>query len=402
VGHCPNIRGNGASVWGHPVLERISASKLLAELRLRGIGFYCGVPDSLLKEFCNLFQSPGMSCKHVAAANEGNAIALAAGYYLGTGTVSAVYMQNSGLGNAVNPLVSLADKNVFRIPMLLIIGWRGAPGVKDEPQHNRQGEITPALLKLLDIPYWQLTGDAGLDSALDLAFDSLTRRGAPVALLVGKDVFDTGTPSALDFAKPCLSPLYREDAMRVLLDEAGADPLILSTTGKTSRELFELRKVRGECPRDFLTIGSMGHVASIALGVAIAQPRRSVICLDGDGSILMHMGSLTTIGSVSPGNLVHVMLNNAAYESVGGQPTCAAAIDWETTTRSLGYRAYFRASSAETLCAAWSAIRAQEGPVFLEVFVRQGSRPDLARPTATPRATKAAFMKHASTLSNDH
>lgn len=374
-------------------MQHINADTFLETLRDHGITFFTGVPDSLLKELTCSILSSELACLHVAAPNEGSAIALAAGHHLGTGGIAAVYMQNSGLGNAVNPLVSLADKQVYRIPMLLIIGWRGQPGIHDEPQHMRQGAMTCEMLELMGIPYWHLKDAAGQHDALDHAFRCLEQNESPVALLVSKDAF---APAPLHVAdKHSDDPgFHREDAMRIILEQADETDLLLSTTGKTSRELFELRKARGESPRDFLTIGSMGHVGAIALGMAIAKPERNVICLDGDGAVIMHMGTLSTIGAIRPRNLIHVMLNNESYESVGGQPTHASGIDWEALVLSLGYQAYYCAGNEADLHSIWCSVADRPGPVFLELRICQGSRSDLGRPTSTPAENKHTFMEH--------
>ena len=315
--------------------------------------------------------------------------AVACGYHLATGGSAVVYMQNSGLGNAINPLTSIAATEVYQVPMLLVVGWRGEPGRPDEPQHVKQGAITPQQLELLGIPY-QVT-DAGSDPHAIAAWvrQQLDDRNSPVALLVTAGTFD---PSQ---GKTGESPgflLGREAALAALLDLAG-DAAIISTTGKTSREVFELRVARGEHQRDFLTVGGMGHTSSIALGVAIGLPNRKVLCLDGDGSTLMHMGALPIIGDMQPANFVHVLLNNAAHESVGGQPTVAGTVDFRAIALACGYRDYHAAATVDELADAWRRIDAAPGPVMLEIKISTGSRSDLGRPTSTPVQNKRAFME---------
>jgi len=370
----------------------IAPETLLEALEDRGVSFFAGVPDSLLKSFCAWVEDHSKSGKHIITANEGNAIALAAGYYLATGKIGAVYMQNAGLGNTVNPLTSLTDPEVYRIPLLMIIGWRGEPGVKDEPQHVKQGRITPAQLKLLEIPYWILDADSKLDIVLDKMFQKLKSGGAPVALLVRKNALaDYKSKRKVDHE----TSLKREDALRQILNLANSQDLVIATTGKTSREVFELRVERGESQRDFLTVGAMGHTASIALGVALGNPTRRVLCLDGDGSVLMHLGALPIIGSLDPANLVHVLLNNAAHESVGGQPTVAGQVDFAAIAKASGYHHYYLATDAETLSRCWEQLEQERGPILLEVRICIGSRDDLGRPTSTPEQNKRAFMEHA-------
>ncbi|MFT3806895.1 phosphonopyruvate decarboxylase [Arenimonas sp.] len=369
----------------------IAPQQLFEALVSRGIGFFTGVPDSLLKSFCAYVDDHGGSVGHVIAANEGNAVAMALGFHLATGRYAAVYMQNSGLGNAVNPLTSLADPEVYRVPMLLIIGWRGEPGVHDEPQHVKQGRISREQLDLLEVPYWILHADSDVTPTLDAALSKMVESNAPVALLVRKDAFANYKGGRKAEKR---SSLGREQALRQLLDLAG-DDLVVSTTGKTSREVFELRARANGAQRDFLTVGGMGHTSSIALGVALGNPERRVVCLDGDGSALMHLGAMAIIGDLKPKNLVHVLLNNAAHESVGGQPTVAGRMDFEAIARACGYSSYLRAADEAGVADAWTRLRALPGPALLEIDISVGSRDDLGRPTSTPEENKLAFMRAA-------
>ncbi len=353
------------------------------------INFYAGVPDSLLKDFCAYVDDHSRSGQHVITANEGNAVAMASGYHMATGKGAVVYLQNSGLGNVINPLTSIADKEVYRTPMLLVIGWRGEPGVKDEPQHIKQGRITPYQLELLEIPYRIVDGDSDPRDLALWSRERLDETGAPVALLVKKGTF----ASYKSQRKPATNAIMlREAALDILLDLAD-EAAIISTTGKTSREVFELRVAREEKQRDFLTVGGMGHTASIALGAAMGQPDKPVVCIDGDGSALMHLGALPIIGSLQPANFTHVLLNNAAHESVGGQPTVADRIDFRAIALASGYNAYAMVSTPEELKTAWQQLTEEPGPVMLEVRITTGSRSDLGRPTSTPCENKQAFME---------
>lgn len=362
----------------------------LSALARRGIDFFAGVPDSLLASFCACAQDRGGS--HLTTANEGNAIALALGYHLATGKVAAVYMQNSGLGNAINPLTSLADPEVYRVPMLLIVGWRGEPGIKDEPQHRKQGRITLQQLDVLEIPHWVVQENTNVDGVLDAAFGAIATSCAPVALVVRKDTF--GPYQSQSNAAP-LSVLRREDALRGILDMTDANDLIVSTTGKTSRELFDLRVTRGDPQRDFLTVGGMGHTASIALGIAMGRPDRRVVCIDGDGSLLMHMGALAIIAQQQPSHFFHVLLNNGAHESVGGQATAAPHMDFGKLADAVGYSGYAVANDIHGLVLAWNRLSLLNGPVLLELQLSCGSRPDLGRPTTSTWNNKQAFMEAA-------
>jgi phosphonopyruvate decarboxylase len=357
---------------------------------VRGVGFYAGVPDSLLANFCAYVDDQGGRDQHLITANEGNAVALAIGYHMATNKVAMVYMQNSGLGNAVNPLTSLADPEVYKVPMLLVIGWRGEPGFKDEPQHVKQGRVTLPQLDVLEIPHWIIDADTDVNVTLDSAFASMRHRNAPVALVVRKDTFEKYKPRK---DSPETATLTREAALEQLLQLCAKEDLILSTTGKTSREVFELRVKLGQKQRDFLTVGGMGHTASIALGVAIGQPLRRVVCLDGDGSMLMHMGSMPVIASYKPQHFVHVLLNNGSHESVGGQTTSADHVNFEQLSTAVGYVGYAQAHDETTLQHAWQSLCDKNGPVLLELKIKNWSRDDLGRPTTTAEENKLAFME---------
>jgi phosphonopyruvate decarboxylase len=369
----------------------IESKSFFDALSMHGIGFYTGVPDSLLANFCAYVDDQGGRDQHLITANEGNAIAVAMGYHMATGKFAAVYMQNSGLGNSVNPLTSLADTEVYKVPILLIIGWRGEPGSKDEPQHIKQGRVTLDQLKILEIPYWVLDANSSM-SVLDAVFASMKKRNGPVALVVRKDTF-----ASYKSVKKRLenSTLTREEALEQLLNLCGQNFLIVSTTGKTSREVFELRAKHGKNQRDFLTVGGMGHTSSIALGVAIGLPERHVVCLDGDGSLLMHMGAMPVIVNYKPKKFLHVLLNNESHESVGGQSTSAGNIDFHKLADAVGYEEYASADDVSSLKSAWMKLIEVEGPVLLEVRIKNGSREELGRPTCTAEENKIAFMEAA-------
>lgn len=368
----------------------IAPENLFDTLKRHGVGLFAGVPDSLLASFCAYVDCQSSREEHIITANEGNAVALAAGYYLSSGKIAAVYMQNSGLGNAINPLTSLADPEVCGIPLVMIIGWRGVPGVQDEPQHIKQGRITPAQLDLLGIPYWELEANSDLDAVVAELFETLDGSTGPVALLVRKGTFSKFEGHR---SRVATSKLKREAVLRQILALADPDDLIVSTTGKTSREVFELRAERNEAQRDFLTVGAMGHTASIALGVALGNPHKRVICLDGDGSVLMHLGALAIIGDIKPPNLVHVLLNNSAHESVGGQPTVAGNFDFSALAQASRYAHYRVAATSKSLTTHWSDLAKKDGPSLLEVKISKGSRDDLGRPTNTPEENKCSFME---------
>jgi len=360
-----------------------------------GIEFFYGVPDSLLKNLCAYIDDNFSADQHIITANEGNAVGLAMGRFLGSHSPAAVYMQNSGLGNAVNPLTSLADPQVYSIPMLLVIGWRGEPGIKDEPQHVMQGQITEQQLSIMNIPFVVMDSQSDSDTSLAPLLEKMTLENRPVAVLIKKNTF-----SAFKSVNqlPSVYSLVREDALNTLLSSFAKDDIVVSTTGKTSREVFELRQRRGEPASDFLTVGGMGHTSSIAMGVALAAPKRRVIAIDGDGSMLMHLGALPIIGNHSSSNLVHIVLNNQCHESVGGQPTVAGEIDIEKMAMASGYKAYFCASDQKSITKIWSEIAVNAGPILFEVKIAKGSRDNLGRPTSSPIENKNAFMQHVGSL----
>lgn len=354
---------------------------------LLGADFFTGVPDSQLKALCDyLMDRYGADpAHHIIAANEGNAAALAAGYHLATGKTPVVYLQNSGLGNIVNPLASLLSDKVYAIPCLFIIGWRGEPGVRDEPQHSFQGEATLPLLDALRVPYLILDSSLSEERLLAKLEEF---RGRQAALVVRKGGLEYGKTPA--YSNPF--PMSREEAIGRILTAAG-DGFVISTTGKASREVFELREGRGQGhSHDFLTVGSMGHSSSIALGIALQKRSRQVWCLDGDGAALMHLGAMAVIGAARPQNLIHVVLNNQAHESVGGLPTAAGTADLSAIARACGYPAALSADSPESLEDALERVRRSRQLTFLEVKCALGARGDLGRPTTTPLENKAALM----------
>lgn len=373
----------------------MDARILLDACEAAGIDFFTGVPDSQLKGLCDtLYATYGAAgCQHIVAANEGNAVALAAGHYLATGHPALVYMQNSGLGNAVNPLASLMDGKVYGLPALLVIGWRGEPGVKDEPQHAKQGEITLGQLELLDIPYEIMDKNTD-ESAFAQMFTNVMAhlaQGKCAALVIRKG----GLACACNAGYAHAAPMTREAALATIVAQAQPEDIFVSTTGKLSRELFELREKQGAGHgSDFLTVGCMGHASSIALGIALAKPECRVWCLDGDGAALMHLGAMQVIAQQQPANLIHVVMNNGAHESVGGMPVCAGQAALCETAAAVGYDRVERACDFDELAEKAASLRAKEGLAFLEVACALGARDDLGRPTTTPKENRDAFMAH--------
>ncbi|GHV67103.1 phosphonopyruvate decarboxylase [Spirochaetia bacterium] len=356
-----------------------------------GTEFFSGVPDSLLKSFCAWLTCHAGKNKHIIAVNEGAAVGLASGYHLATGKIPLVYMQNSGIGNAVNPLLSLADGDVYRIPLLLLIGWRGEAGTRDEPQHIKQGKVTLDLFDAMKIPFCVLS-DKEDEAAvqLDEAYRRIQKDQSPFALIVRKDTFAPYVPDAVPAPEAEMS---RESAIEEIILSSAPEELFISTTGMASRELYELREKHGQGhEKDFLTVGSMGHASSVALGLALQKPELPVTCLDGDGAALMHLGSLAAIGAERPANLRHIVLNNGAHDSVGGQPTIAREIDLGGIARAAGYTEAVTVRTMEELKNILKEKKLPR-PSFIEIMVRKGNRKDLGRPLSSPPENKESFMR---------
>lgn len=386
------VRNEHAGQFTELVRDFLNPQDFYDALRMHGMDFFCGVPDSLLKDFCAYVTAKAPKSHHVITSNEGQAIALAAGYHMATGRAGVVYLQNSGLGNIVNPVMSLAVPNVYSIPMLLLLGWRGEPGKRDEPQHMIQGQATPGILASCGIPFQVLPDyQEGAEQALYVARKHMETTKGPYCLLVRRQNF---LPFKLE-REPDLYPLNREGAMKTIVDALSEHDVIVGTTGMLSRELFEYRVAKGQGhEKDFLTVGSMGHASAIALGIAQFRPKRQVFCLDGDGAALMHMGALATIGQRDVPNFKHVLLNNGCHDSVGGQPTCGRSdsFNFLGVAKACGYKTVMRAEQREEISEAVKFLRGLDGPVFLEIRTNKGGRKDLGRPTRTPIQNKMDFM----------
>ena len=370
----------------------VSPKFFIDTLKESGIDFFAGVPDSLLKNIC-AYIADNIDDKHnIITANEGGAIALAAGYHLATGKTGCVYMQNSGEGNVVNPLASLTDKEVYHIPVLLLIGWRGRPGVHDEPQHVKQGKITTGLLNVMGINYEVLSKEEEIaGKQIAKAIQSINETGDAFALVVEKDTFDSYTLQNVVKNELTMS---REEAIQTVTKTLTEDDIIVSTTGMISRELFEYReKMHQGHGNDFLTVGSMGHASQIALGIAMQKPNRKIFCYEGDGAVLMHLGSMAITASKRPQNFYHIVFNNGAHDSVGGQPTVALDIDLPAIAKAVGYTSVCSVDNLADLQDALREFKNLPAPALLEVKVKKGNRKDLGRPTTTPIENKNALMK---------
>lgn len=372
----------------------MEAKKLISEMQNIHIRHFLGVPDSTLKCFCECLNNQRTGkLIHYVPANEGAAVAMAAGIYLATRDISCVYLQNSGIGNLYNPAVSLIHQEVYDIPMLFVIGWRGEPGIKDEPQHIYQGKITLETLKLLGIHAQVLSKETD-DATLRAIMNDINKRlsdGERSALVVKKDTFSDSD----GLAAQNLWQLVREEAIAAIIAQTKPDDRIVSTTGKISREVYEVsERVLGNHSQSFLTVGSMGHASMIALGIALERKDRRVYCLDGDGAAFMHMGAMPFIAGQKPSNYIHILFNNDAHESVGGMPTGIAGTDYSKIAGACGYVHSFLVTDMDALKQVLQEIKTLNGPVFLEIKTALGSRANLGRPKEQPQDNKRQFMDH--------
>ena len=344
-----------------------------------------------MKNLCAYITDNAEANNHIIAANEGGAIGLAAGYHLATGKIPVVYMQNSGLGNTVNPLMSLTDKLVYNIPVLLIIGWRGEPGVKDEPQHRKQGLVTLPLLDAMGIKHEVLVNDEKeLSGQLNRTIKHMKETNEAFAIVVKKGTFED---YKLSQAVKTDLTMARERAIQLVADVVGEKDVVVSTTGMISRELFEYRAAKGMShQQDFLTVGSMGHASQIALGIALSHPSRKVFCFDGDGATIMHTGNMAIVGTVTPKNYYHIIFNNGAHDSVGGQPTVGLQVNIPAIAKACGYKTTLSVDNETELKQMLPTFETHQAPLLLEIKVKKGSRKDLGRPTTTPIENKQALM----------
>ncbi len=369
------------------------ASDFLDILKENGIEVVTGVPDSTLKVLCDEINA-GDRFKHYVAANEGAAVGIAMGTYLGTGKPACVYMQNSGEGNAINPLASLANKEVYGIPMLLIIGWRGEPGVHDEPQHVYQGQITCEMMDLMGIKYSVVDRDCtdvDLNKILKVALKEF-EKGNQFALIIKKEALQ----KSCDFKWDNGFQMVREEALGKILQVLPRDVKIISTTGKISRELYDQSNALfGNHDNLFMTVGGMGHASMIAFGVAANRSDLKIVCVDGDGAALMHMGSMAFLADNAPKNFYHIVINNNAHESVGGMPTGCMDVDFSAVAKTLGYKKTVKITSLDEIDAIGKDVSdGLGGPVLYEVMVSLGARADLSRPKESAADNKKSFMKN--------
>jgi phosphonopyruvate decarboxylase len=371
------------------VEQRLSTQELYDPLVSNGVDYFCGVPDSITGPFSHFLEDHAEG-RHVITANEGNAIGLAIGYHIATGKIPLVYMQNSGLSNAIDPLASLADRSVLSTPMLLLVGWRGQPGKNDESHHTRQGAIIPDLLRSLEIPFDTLSCDpAEANQQVSEMVKNAGEKNRPHALLIEEGGLAEYSSEAVSRGSYQMS---REEAVATVVEVLDEDTIVVAGVGKLSRELFEYRQQFDQGhSKDLLVVGGMGHASSIALGIAQQKPEKKVFCFDGDGSVLMHLGALATIGNIGSTNFYHIVFNNGSHDSVGGQPT-TRNVDIPAIARACGYR--YTSTQSEPELVSGEVIRIQQdiGPALLEVKIYQGARADLTRPSIHPINNKEAFM----------
>ena len=369
----------------------ISPKDFYKHLIKEKINFFTGVPDSLLKDLC-FYISDNAKDNHIIAANEGNALALSIGHHLATSKTPMVYLQNSGLGNLINPLLSLADNDVYGIPLLMVIGWRGKPGIKDEPQHKKQGRVMLQMLNTMEIPYKVIYKSDSVEKVkykISAIIKNINKNNSPCAIVIEKGLFE---PYSLQSSSRKIYKLNREKAMHIVLQNINTKSVIISTTGYTSRELYEFRqKNKRLYNTDFLTVGGMGHANQIAAGIAIHK-RKSIFCFDGDGSILMHMGSLAINASLQLMNFKHIVFNNGSHESVGGQPTVGHNIKLSKIANNCGYGLTLVATTKQQIISSMKKINKFKGSSFLEIMISNGTRESLVRPDTTPKQNKKSLM----------
>lgn len=364
---------------------------LFESLDRLGVKFFTGVPDSLLNDFCLYLTNNVPDSRHVMAANEGNAIGIAAGNYMATGNIPLVYMQNSGIGNATNPLLSLTHDCVYGIPMILVIGWRGDPSINDHAQHKKQGELTPVLMKDMDIPYEILDSDDTVINKFTWAVNKAKEISSPVALIAKKAIL-TQKEKKQTYAE---SPLMnREEAIAAVIDVFGEDAVYLGTTGRATREVNEQLKLHGIGEgHEWQNVGSMGHVSSVGLGLALGRPDKRIVVFDGDAAAVMHLGALATNCRYKAPNLIHIVLNNGVNESVGGQQSAGQLIDLTGVANSCGYRNVGHAiKTKEELQNVMKTLPGNDMPTFVDVHVRQGIRPDMPKLNIDHKGQKESLM----------
>lgn len=362
------------------------------QIKKMGIDTIAGVPDSTLKVLCD-YLNFGEEFNHYTTVDEGAALSLVAGTYLATGIPGCVYMQNSGIGNIVNPLTSMVNEKVYKIPMLFVIGWRGVPGEKDEPQHKFMGEITTKILDVLSVEYAVIDNKTSENEYYDVIKKAKKKldEEQQFAIIIKPGTFEVA--KFLDYTNNHV--IEREEAIGKIFDNTEKEDILVSTTGKISRELYEYsEKERGNHNNIFMCVGGMGYASMIGYGIAAKKEKKKVYCLDGDGAMLMHMGNAAFIGNNPLKNYVHICINNSAHESVGGMPTAGKQTDFIEIANASGYKYVKLIENKEDLDKELKELKNIEGPVFLEIKVSIGSRSDLGRPKESAIQNKIIFKEN--------
>ena len=371
------------------MISVVDFSKKLSSL---GFDTAIGVPDSTFKGLISYFSSQnGGVFKHLIASNECEDAAVASGYYLAHQRPALVYMQNSGFCKTLNPYTSLLSADVYSIPALLLVGWRGKPGKKDEPQHKMMGRIMLGLFNAMELEYTVLE-ESTWEDQLEKARDYMGSKNRPYVIAIPKGLFDYFEIPQQDKNKAVLT---REEALNIIVDNTSDDAVFISTTGKTSRELFETREQRKDYHgKDFYTVGSMGCASSIAFGVGLADSRKKIYILDGDGAALMQLGTMATIGHYKNSRIKHILLDNNAHESTGSQPTVSDSVNFPQIASACGYEYVESVENEEQLKKVLQQLENNGKLSLLVVKVKKGSRPDLGRPTTTPKENRDAFIRN--------
>ena len=365
----------------------IKIDSLINVLKKNDINFFTGIPDSILIELSRFLQNKNKR-KHIRATSEGSAISIGIGHYLSTKQVPCIYMQNSGLSNALNPLISITSKKVYNIPLVLIIGWRGSPRVKDEPQHNVKGKITESILKLLNIKYTIVRSGNDLSQFNKIVKNAKKNNNIAACLI------EQGTIKKIKktYNKKNFYKLNKELFLKTLLETLEKNSKVISSTGYNSRELMYLRnKYKLINTKDFYMVGGMGHTASVALGYSLSTKKKT-ICIDGDGSFLMHLGSIKTAGTFANNNFKYILLNNNSHDSVGGQNTYANNIDFEKLSKSLGFKKFYKIKNNKNLKQNIKRFLKGNNLNFLEVKITNSKIKNLPRPNDLIKI-KNLFMK---------
>lgn len=364
----------------------IYVEDLLNTLKKKKINFFTGVPDSVLKNLTYKFKK-----NHISVNNEGTAVSLAAGYYLATGKLPCVYMQNSGLGNAINPLISITNKNIYSIPSILIIGWRGSPNSKDEPQHQVMGKKTKQILKLLGIKYFVARNKKDLEKFEKMIEYSRSKLTSIACLIERSSIKNKKSKTQKKIINKY--KVYRYNFIKELVDLIKIKSNVISSTGFISRELDHiLSKKKYLNIKPFYMVGGMGHSASLTLGVSLKSKKQN-ICLDGDGALLMHLGSLGIVKKYGKKNFKYILLRNDTHESVGCQPTNSTHINYKILSKSFGFRKYLLITKELDFKNVVKKLINSPGPSFLEVRIKNGSISNLGRPKNLKFVKKKFMLK---------